>query len=228
VVVVVFSLIALVLLIGGIWIWRKNKRQHQDHKLREVLQTLFGPVDPVTDGGGPQPTIPGKPPVPQPDAPPAPPLIFVSYRRMDSSDVAGRIYDRLVGHFGQDAVFKDVDSIPLGVDFREHLSNSVGQCDVLLAVIGRQWLTGEAGRRDPDDTRDYVRIEVEAALQRGIPVIPVLVQGAAIPADGELPQSLQTLAYRNGISVRADPDFHQDMERLIKGIEAHTKGKARG
>ena len=151
--------------------------------------------------------------------------VFLSYRREDSADVAGRIYDRLAVAFGQDQVFKDVDSIPLGVDFREHLQQVVGRCDVVLAVIGDQWLAtaraGEASSR-LEDPKDFVRIELESALQRGIPVIPVLVRGAAVPHEAELPSTLGTLAYRSGISVRADPDFHRDMDRLIDGVRHHV------
>ncbi|MFN8003725.1 MAG: TIR domain-containing protein [Acidobacteriota bacterium] len=149
--------------------------------------------------------------------------IFISYRRQDSNDVTGRIYDRLIAKFGKQAVFKDVDSIPLGVDFREVLSQSVGQCAVLLAVIGKQWLTVEAdgGQRRLEDSADFVRIEIEAALQRNIPVIPLLVQQAAMPREDLLPESLKKLAYRNAIHIRPDPDFHPDMDRLIKGIELH-------
>lgn len=148
--------------------------------------------------------------------------IFISYRRNDSGDVTGRIYDRLLRHFPKDNIFKDVDSIPLGVDFRKHLADSVGQCQLLLAVIGRYWLGGgivpEALLENP---RDFVRIEIETALQRGIPVIPLLVQGTSIPKEDDLPDSLKPLAFHNALSIRADPDFHQDMARLVKGIEAH-------
>lgn len=151
--------------------------------------------------------------------------VFVSYRREDSADVAGRIYDRLALAFGPDQVFKDVDSIPLGVDFREHLQQVVGRCDVLVAVIGDQWLM--AAKADEqlrlDDPKDFVRIELESALQRGIPVIPVLVRGASVPGEAELPDSLGSLAYRSGIAVRADPDFHRDMDRLIDGVRHHVK-----
>ncbi len=149
--------------------------------------------------------------------------MFISYRRADSSDVTGRIYDRLADRFGRERVFKDVDSIVLGVDFREGLTASVTQCRVLVAVIGPRWSSGaDAARQRPlENTGDYVRIEIESALQRGIPVIPVLVQGARIPSLDQLPASLQPLAYRNGIAVRPDPDFHTDMDRLIRGIEAH-------
>ena len=153
--------------------------------------------------------------------------VFLSYRREDSADVAGRIYDRLALAFGQDQVFKDVDSIPLGVDFREHLQQVVGRCDVLLAVIGDQWLVpaavGEGTRLD--DPKDFVRIELEGALERGIPVIPVLVRGAAVPSEATLPSTLGTLAYRSGIAVRSDPDFHRDMDRLVEGIRHHVSSE---
>ena len=171
------------------------------------------------------------PPPPQPEkksAKPAPQTsdaIFLSYRRHDSADATGRIYDRLVQHFGREQVFKDVDSIPLGVDFREHLGNVVGRCNTLIAVIGPQWATatGPNGRR-LDDKADFVRVEIEAALARNIPVIPVLIGGAALPADSELPPSLGAITYRNGISVRPDPDFHRDMDRLIAGLQQHANG----
>jgi TIR domain len=145
--------------------------------------------------------------------------IFISYRRDDSSDVTGRIYDRLIQHFGKHSVFKDVDSIPLGVDFRKHLGDSLGRCDVLLTIIGKQWLIGDMGQRRLDDVRDFVRLEIEAALQRDIPVIPVLVRAASVPRQEDLPETLRSLVYQNGIPVRPDPDFHQDMDRLIRGIE---------
>jgi hypothetical protein len=149
--------------------------------------------------------------------------VFISYRRQDSADITGRIYDRLVERIGNEAVYKDVDSIPLGVDFRKHLQNSVSRCSVLLAVIGKNWLEshGERGKRNLDEPRDYLRIEIETALQRDIPVIPVLVQGAMMPHEEDLPPSLQPLAYRNAVAVRPDPDFRADIERLINGIQSH-------
>ncbi len=115
--------------------------------------------------------------------------IFICYRRSDSGDVTGRIYDRLVQHFGRDRVFKDVDSIPLGVDFRAHLGDFVGRCRVLLAIIGKHWLGGDEGidGLGLENARDFVRVEIEAAVDRRIPVIPVFVQGAKIPREEELP-----------------------------------------
>jgi hypothetical protein len=146
--------------------------------------------------------------------------VFVSYRREDSRDVAGRIYDRLVGHLGSANVFKDVDSIPLGVDFRTHIQEAVERCDVLLAVIGPVWSTvmDPQGSRRLDDRSDFVRLEIAAALERGIRVIPLLVGGATMPRDVELPEEIRDLAFRNAAPVRADPDFHRDMDRLIHAL----------
>ncbi|MBH0181063.1 MAG: SUMF1/EgtB/PvdO family nonheme iron enzyme [Nitrospira sp.] len=152
--------------------------------------------------------------------------ILISYRREDSADVTGRIYDRLVQQFEREAVFKDVDSIPLGVDFRIYLDEQVAKCDVFLAVIGRDWMKagGRKGKSRLDDPGDYVRIEVESALKRHIPVIPVLVGGASIPFVERLPASIQGLSYRNGIAVRPDPDFHRDMDRLIEYLKQQVRG----
>jgi len=145
---------------------------------------------------------------------------LISYRREDSADVTGRIYDRLVQQFGRAVVIKDVDSIPLGVDFRTYLDAQVAKCDVFLAVIGRNWMKakGRKGKSRLEDPGDFVRIEIESALKRRIPVIPVLVQGAKIPEAERLPASIQALSYWNGIGVRPDPDFHKDMDRLIAQV----------
>lgn len=147
--------------------------------------------------------------------------IFISYRRSDSADVSGRIYDRLVDRFGKNLIFKDVDSIPLGLDFKEYLGKKVGECEVLLAIIGDRWLDASdaVGARRLMDPSDFVRIEIESALERDIPVIPLLVRNATMPREDSLPSSLRKLVYRNGISIRSDPDFHRDMDRLIKALE---------
>lgn len=157
-----------------------------------------------------------------PSTPARPLKLFLSYRRIDSQDVSGRIHDRLAQHFGPEYVFKDVDSIPLGVDFRKYVGEQVGRCHVLLAVIGPNWLLArsETGRR-LDDAQDLVRIEIASALKRDIPVVPVLIGGATIPPEEALPQELRELSHRNGIPVRPDPDFHKDVTRLIEGIETH-------
>ena len=152
--------------------------------------------------------------------------ILISYRREDSADVTGRIYDRLIQQFGREDIFKDVDSIPFGVDFRIYLDAQVAKCEVFLAVIGRDWMKKRSskGKSRLDDPGDFVRIEIESALKRHIPVIPVLVGGALIPPAERLPSSIQDLSYRNGISVRPDPDFHWDMNRLIEYLNSQIQG----
>jgi TIR domain len=155
----------------------------------------------------------------------SPPVrIFLSYRRTDSTDITGRIYDRLVAAFGRENVFKDVDAMPAGVDFRAQLGIEVERADVVLGIIGPRWLSEVDAnhKRRLDDVQDYVRIELAAALERGIPVIPVLVGGAAMPRETELPKVLSALAFRNAAPVRTDPDFHTDMDRLILGARQHA------
>ena len=150
--------------------------------------------------------------------------IFISYRRTDSAGYAGRIYDRLAAHFGKDAIFMDVDTIEAGVDFVEVLENAVQSCDVLAALIGKQWLNikDEAGERRLDNPQDFVRIEVAAALNRSIRVIPVLVDGTSMPNSDQLPSNLKPLARRNAVLVNHH-SFHTDANRLIEQLELALK-----
>lgn len=101
--------------------------------------------------------------------------IFISYRRDDSADITGRVYERLIKQFGPEDVFRDVDDISLGADFRVEVSKALAQCVVMIVIIGKQWLTSlsENGARRLDSPSDYVRVEVEAGLARHIPVIPL-------------------------------------------------------
>jgi hypothetical protein len=147
--------------------------------------------------------------------------LFLSYRRADSAEITGRIYDRLVSHFGRENVFKDVDSIPLGVDFRQYLNEQVSRCNTLVTVIGPTWISAayENGVRRLDDPGDFVRIEIASALQRNISVIPILVRNAEMPKEHELPPDLKALAFRNASMARNDPDFHNDLDRVIKSME---------
>lgn len=144
---------------------------------------------------------------------------FICYRREDSSAIVGRIYDRLVRDFGVANIFKDVDNVPFGVDFVEHLDREVQKCDVLLAIIGPHWgELSEKGVSRLDDENDFVRIEIASALRRSIPVVPVLVDGALMPRADKLPDEVKGLARRNGTEVRHDPDFHGDMTRLFSRL----------
>jgi hypothetical protein len=154
------------------------------------------------------------------------PSIFISYRRSDSQDVAGRIYDRLAQHFGKEAIFKDVDDIPGGEDFRIFLQTTLQQCKVVLAIIGPDWVNArdEQGRRRLDNPADWVRVEIEEALRRDdVLVLPVLVSNAQMPLMNELPERMQNLVYRNYRLARPDPDFHTDINRLIIDLERHVE-----
>jgi len=115
-----------------------------------------------------------------------------------------------------------VDSIPLGQDFRGHLNGIIGGCVAVLAIIGPKWIDtrNNAGTRRLEDPDDFVRIELEAALSRDIPVVPVLVGHAPMPGIPDLPPSLESMAYRQSIEVRPDPDFHNDATRLVAALRA--------
>jgi hypothetical protein len=157
--------------------------------------------------------------------------IFIGYRRDDTGDTVGRIYDKLCDRFGREHVYKDVDKTPVGTDFGAHILGVVPRCRVFLAVIGKQWLevrTPEGGRRI-DDPQDWVRIELETALNTpGLQVVPVLVNDAVIPGEKELPESLRGLSVLNAAKVRRDPDFHIDMERLINAIDGGAPAVKKG
>ncbi len=146
--------------------------------------------------------------------------IFMSYRREDNSDAAGRIHDRLAQHFGPGSVYFDIDSIPLGIDFPAHINEHIAGADVTLVIIGDNWLcTDKTGRLRLENPDDFVRVEIEASLARDIPVIPVLVGSSQMPAKTDLPSSLQKLASRNFAIVRSGSDFRGHIEALIRGIE---------
>lgn len=149
------------------------------------------------------------------------PRIFISYRRTDSIEISGRIYDRLEAEFGEDNIFKDVDDIPLGQDFRSVIADAISKSNVMLVIIGRSWLdASEAdGTRRLDNPNDPVRFEVETGLaEKGLLVIPVLVGGAPMPGSSDLPEAMRELAYSNAAVVRNDPDFRRDMARLLDDL----------
>ncbi len=146
--------------------------------------------------------------------------IFISYRREETAYPAGWLYDRLADRFSGGQVFKDVDSIQLGDDFVEVVTRAVGSCDVLLALIGDQWLTitDEHGRRRLDDPDDFVRLEIEAALTRNVRVIPILVDGARMPNADELPDSLVKLVRRQALEL-SPARFEFDTSRLFEVLD---------
>jgi hypothetical protein len=142
--------------------------------------------------------------------------VFISYRRDDSAVMCGSIYDRLADIFGVDTVFKDVDMIPVGVNFEKYISSTLEKCVAQVVVIGPRWVSIATSQGVPrlDDPKDFVRLEVESALRSGIRVIPVLVQGATMPTSDELPESLRPLADLEPIIVRYAPNFDSDMRDL--------------
>ena len=154
------------------------------------------------------------------------PTIILSYRRDDTGAIAGRIFDRLVGHYGADQVFMDIDSIPFGLDFREHIQETLKRCDVLLAIVGKNWAApDEKGGFRIEEENDWVRIEVEAALAKKIPVIPVLIDNASLPAPASLPKGLRDLVFRQAAPVDSGRDFNPHMARLIKAMDQLLAGQ---
>jgi hypothetical protein len=154
------------------------------------------------------------------------PKILISYRRADSDAIAGRIRDRVAGYFGDDCVFMDIDSIPFGLDFRKQVQEALVKNDIVLAIIGPKWMGGTRGGSSRIlSESDPVRVEIETALTRGIPVVPVLVGTATMPRASDLPEGLKDLPYLNAAEVSAGRDFNQHMERLLRSIEQLLKLK---
>jgi type VI secretion system protein ImpC len=146
--------------------------------------------------------------------------IFISYRREDSFGYARVLYDRIRARFGEQQVFMDVDAISPGEDFVEVLEQKVETCKVFIAVIGRQWLTvtGVDGRRRLDNPEDFVRLEIAAAINRRLPIIPMLVGGATMPRSEDMPEPLKTLTRRQAVEI-SDIRFDRDMNLLIEILE---------
>jgi hypothetical protein len=148
------------------------------------------------------------------------PDIFISYRREDTSGYAGRLYDQISSHFGQDHVFMDVADLEPGSDFVDTIEKKVSTCDALIALIGKNWLTitdeqDQIRLRKPGD---FVSVEIAAALKRNVEVIPVLVGGAKMPLQQELPESLQSLYRRQAIEL-SDVHFSRDVGDLIEALK---------
>ncbi len=146
--------------------------------------------------------------------------LFISYRREDNPYAAGQINDQLVHRYGKDTVFFDIESIPLGEDFRSYINSVISKCDAALIVIGDNWLEkDENGVSRLDDPEDIVRIEIAVALERGIPVVPVLVGNAEVPKADELPDAISKLSYRTATELRSGADFTGHMQRLTRMLD---------
>jgi hypothetical protein len=148
------------------------------------------------------------------------PRIFISYRRADSASAAGRLYDHLSQHFGEANVFMDIADIPPGADFVRAIEDEIGGCDVVLTVIGPQWLAimDDNGQRRIDDPEDFVRLEIETALAGDQRVIPILVEGAQMPTRDDLPGDLKPLSRINALAL-SNNRFKADVDRLVRLVE---------
>src|SRR5262245_16369092 len=156
------------------------------------------------------------------------PKILISYRREDTAYLATTLHKELAERLGDENGFMDGDTIPPGRDFRKHLQQAVARCDVVLAVVDDRWVDARNadGRRRLDLPTDWVRIELETALRRDIPVIPLLVGSASVPAEADLPEPLRELVYRQAFRVRSGRDLYHDVDVLWREIErTYTVGE---
>jgi uncharacterized protein YecT (DUF1311 family) len=146
--------------------------------------------------------------------------IAISYRRSDSQDITGRIFDRLAQQYGRDTVFRDIDSIQPGIDFRTQIADALTATDVLLVIVGPRWLGRAKGAESRmDNESDPVRVEVEMALKRDIPIIPVLVSGMKMPEVGQLPPTLKDFAFRHAVQVDGGRDFDHHIDGLSRALD---------
>ena len=159
---------------------------------------------------------------------PADAKVFISYRRDDTGHAAARLYDAVAARLGEDQVFMDLDTIALGDDFVEDIDQALGECAVMLALIGPRWLsiTNPDGSRRLDDPDDYVRREIQTALERNIPVIPVLVD-TDMPPRRSLPEPLAPMRRRNAHSIRL-PTFRADTAHLADELNRRLSTMAIG
>ena len=146
--------------------------------------------------------------------------IIISYRRSDSDVFAGRVHDRIVSRYGDQSAFIDVDNIPLGKDFRVHIQEELANADAILVIVGPKWLgSAKGGHSRIMDATDPVRIEVETALGKGVPTIPILVGNTTMPRPEQLPQTLKDFPFLNAAPVDTSRDFHRDLNRVIATID---------
>jgi hypothetical protein len=153
--------------------------------------------------------------------------VFLSYRRSDTAGHVGRLHDHLAARFGAERVFMDVGDIAAGEDFTRALERELARADVVVVAIGDGWLTAsQDGGRRLDDPRDHHRREIEAAIAQGKRLVPVLVEGARMPAEGELPPPLRPLARCQAVELR-DSRWGDDVEALSRALGgARPAGKS--
>jgi TIR domain len=146
--------------------------------------------------------------------------VFLCYRRQDTQGHTGRLRDRLVGVYGKDSVFMDVDDVPHGVDFVDYIDSILSTCVLMVVLIGPSWtaIVDRKGRRKLDQPDDLVRAEIASALKRKIPVIPVLVEDAAMPDSDDVPEEIKGLTRRNAIEL-THRRWSSDVERVLIAVK---------
>jgi len=158
--------------------------------------------------------------------------LFISYRREDTAAITGRLCDRLKERFGSDQVFVDIDDIPYGVDFVNHIHTAIRQSDLLLAVIGPNWRGKLNGKNYLlDNPTDFVRIELEYAFSQELAVFPILVLGTNMPLPVDLPKGLRKICTINAAPLDIGRDFHTHADRICSAVEdiaARVKSQSLG
>ena len=140
---------------------------------------------------------------------------FISYRREDALQVTGRLYDRLQAKFGKGHIYRDIDNIPSGAKFMEHIRAAIAKCDSVIVVIGPTWL-----RPQLFDPADPVRIELETAIEHGKPILPVLLDYVRLPACEALPHTIRSLCQRNAFRLSSGKDFEHHVAQLVLALKA--------
>lgn len=150
--------------------------------------------------------------------------IFINYRKDDTNWNALALYNELQKYFNQEQLFKDFNAIQPGDDFVESINGALQTCDVLLVLIGKDWLQEKdsSGRRRLEDPNDFVRLEIAKALERNIKVIPVMLDNTPMPHEEELPENLRSLSRRQFVEI--DPKrFNDDVYHLAEAIRRILK-----
>ncbi len=153
------------------------------------------------------------------------PKITISYRREETGDITGRIFDRLVAHYGRANIFRDIDSTPAGRDFDKYDRSVFADSDIVLAIVGPRWATPRGRHSKLSDPGDPVRVEIETAMQKGVLILPVLVMRAEMPHPTQLPDSIREFAFHNALTVDSGQDFDIHVTRLIAAMDVELRHK---
>lgn len=147
------------------------------------------------------------------------PKFFVCYRRDDTKQIAGRVHDKLLTRWDADSIFFDIDSVPLGVDFRVFTRKTLTSCTHMLVLVGNQFVGARSEEPRIFDQNDLVRTELEMAFSMGLTIIPVTIDDARMPVPDLLPKEIQHFSFLNAAKLDSGADFHAHMSRIIKALE---------